>query len=78
MSGSKGPKSSAGANGINQGEHILELNGADKNPYFRMHVFRSQSRNLTVWHWHTKEDGFVNHHGQIVLRHNSLPNWGSK
>lgn len=43
-----------------------------------MLVFRSQSRNLTVWHWRTKEDSFVNHHGQIYLRHNSIPNWGSK
>ncbi|MCM3237636.1 hypothetical protein M3589_07845 [Heyndrickxia oleronia] len=40
--------------------------------------FRSQSRNLTVWHWCTKEDSFVNHHGQIYLRHDSIPNWGWK
>ncbi|WP_106768778.1 hypothetical protein [Paenibacillus faecalis] len=59
----KGPGQSGAANG---GE------------YLRLHVFTSQSRNQTRWHWHQLDDNWSNHHGNVDLFHNSLPKWGTE
>lgn len=62
---------------INQGEHIVEMLGANGKPVLRGQVNINPSRNTTTWYWHTVEDGFQWHYGQIQLKHSSLPKWGT-
>ncbi|MEK5530633.1 YpjP family protein [Viridibacillus sp. FSL R5-0468] len=72
-----GPEGS-GANGIRQGEHIFEIIGDGGFPIMRGHVNLEESNTLSIWHWHKKQDDFEYHHGQIRIKSNSLPKWGSK
>lgn len=71
-----GPEGS-GANGIRQGEHVFEIYGKNGNYIMRGHVGLEQNKAVTNWHYHLKYDNFVDHHEQILLRHRSLPNWGT-
>ncbi|GED62731.1 YpjP family protein [Lysinibacillus fusiformis] len=71
-----GPEGS-GANGIRQGEHVFEIYGKNGNSIIRGHVGLEQNKAVTNWHYHLKYDNFVDHHEQILLRHRSLPNWGT-
>ncbi len=43
----------------------------------RADVGREMNGAATNWHYHLPDDKFVYHHEQIVLRHNTLPAWGS-
>ncbi|WP_256720538.1 MULTISPECIES: YpjP family protein [Paenibacillus] len=74
---SVGPEDAAQANGIKQGEHIISLYGQNGSEYLRLHVYTSDSRNHTRWHYHTK-DNWPDHKGNVDLYHNSLPKWGSE
>lgn len=74
---SKGPEQSGAPNNINQGERIIELLDNNNQPYFRLDVYKNPSGNTTNWHWHVKDDNFVDHYGNIKLYHNSLPKWGT-
>ncbi|WCH45785.1 YpjP family protein [Lysinibacillus sp. OF-1] len=71
-----GPEGS-GANGIRQGDHVFEIYGKNGNPIMRGHVGLEQNKTVTNWHYHLKYDGFEYHHEQTLLRHNSLPAWGT-
>lgn len=73
----KGPEDPSAPNGIKQGEQIISLFGQDGTEYLRFHVYLSDARNHTRWHYHTK-DNWPDHKGNIDLYHNSLPKWGSE
>lgn len=75
---SRGPEQVGAANNINQGERIIELLDYQNLPYFRLDVYKNSAGNTTNWHWHLKDDNFVEHYGNIKLYHNSLPKWGAE
>lgn len=74
---SKGPESSGAPNGINQGEHIIELIDSNGSPFFRLHVYKNPAGNHTRWHWHERDD-WNDHRGNIDIYHNTLPKWGAE
>lgn len=66
-----------GANGIKQGEHVFSIYGQNGTEIMRAHVGRELNGAATNWHYHLKYDNFIYHHEQLILRHNTLPAWGS-
>lgn len=43
----------------------------------RADVGREMNSAATNWHYHLAEDNFKHHYEEVVLKHNTLPAWGS-